>query len=152
MSVIISQSQINDVIQKLSQGKETLLYSVSQQVSPPSNALPVRDVHVYDRTIEYKVEVPIYEKTSKTTLLDEVRKILPSKASEMIHIIQSNNTGNIDGQNGYVADDLLVYLLLNGHGEDFALNLKEQLDDAYTLGQCPQGRVIRLISLVNAFV
>jgi hypothetical protein len=68
----------------------------------------------------------------------------------MIDIIRLG--GNEDPANGYDASDLFYYLLLNARGEDFYNNLNEQLTDMYRLGRCPQGRVIRLMSLVNAFV
>jgi hypothetical protein len=110
------------------------------------------DVHVYDRKIEYKVNVPIYTEVNKN---DVITGLLAnpsiSQASKlMLNLILLG--GNIDNVNGYDATDLLVHLIRMGKGDDLLMNLNEQLADMYNLGRCPQGRVIRLISLINAFV
>lgn len=111
---------------------------------------PIRNVHVYDGKLEYRPDVPKYPENVKDKLFASLQPTLSSEAGKMIGKIRHG--GNGDGANGYDASDLFYYLLINAQGEDFYQNLNEQLTDMYRLGQCPQGRVIRLMSLVGAFV
>lgn len=110
----------------------------------------MENVHTFDRKIEMKYSIPLVDSNVKNKLFREISTVLSQDSKYMIEEIIKG--GNIDQTNGYDASDMFYYLLLNGVGEDFHKNLDEQLTDMFRLGKCPQGRVIRLISLMNAFV
>lgn len=113
---------------------------------------PVRNVHEYDKKLEYKLNIPSYQKEKKDNLFNLIKpKLSSNEAKKMIECIQRSDKDNYDSINGYDASDLLYHLLLNGKGEDLYKNLNEQLTDTYKLGKCPQGRTIRLLSLLGAF-
>jgi hypothetical protein len=120
------------------------------ELPEPSHVDPVRNVHIYDGQIEFRPVIPVYPQRDKDALFSRLQSLFSPESSKMIAKIR--NGGNLDGANQYDASDLFYYLLLNAKGDDFYLNLNEQLTDMYRMGQCPQGRVIRLMSLVAAFV
>jgi hypothetical protein len=109
----------------------------------------LQNVHIYDGKLQ-SFKVPVYDTISKNKLFKDIQSKMAPDASLMLNEIQIG--GNVDTCNGYDASDLLYHLLLHGKGENFYTNLDEQLIDMYRLGKCPQGRVIRLMSLINAFV
>lgn len=115
----------------------------------PTIVNPVRNVHVYDGTIQHRFNVPEYPLVQKELVFARLRPILTPESQLMLDIISSKRA--YDHANKYKADDLLFYILAHGKGEDLLQNLNEQLTDAYRLGQCPQGQVIRLLSLVQPF-
>lgn len=117
-----------------------------------SHGTPSRDVHQFERSFEYKINVPEYDEKMKGRVFTFIKKKVSKEAGGMIDEIAKVSRGrNVDNVTGYIADDLLFYLLLNGQGEDLLSNIDEQLADAYRLGRCPQGRTIRTLSLINAF-
>lgn len=118
---------------------------------PPRPEASFQNVHSYDRKLEYRQEIPSYTQDTKESLFQKIQSLLNPDASLMIQEIRQG--GNYDSINMYDASDILYYLLINSQGDtqDMYKNLNEQLADMYKLGKCPQGRVIRLLSLVNAF-
>lgn len=119
--------------------------------SPIRPETSFQNVHSYDRKLEYRQEIPRYPHDIKESLFQKVQSLLNPDASLMIQEIRQG--GNYDSINMYDASDILYHLLINSQGDtqDMYKNLNEQLADMYKLGKCPQGRVIRLLSLVNAF-
>lgn len=127
---------------------------MSKQVSltfVPNNIEPIRNVHEYDGKLEYKLNIPVYPEEKKHELFNRIKQNLSNESQRMIECIQTSGRGNYDHINGYDASDLLYHLLITGKGDDLYINLNEQLSDAYRLGKCPQGRTIRLLSLIGAF-
>jgi hypothetical protein len=117
-----------------------------------SKQTPIHDVHEFERSFEYKVNVPNFDDSMKIRVFTFIKNKLTKEAQWMIEEIISKSKGrNQDNTTGYMADDLFFYLLLNGEGEDLLKNIDEQMADAFRLGQCPQGRTIRILQLVNAF-
>lgn len=117
-----------------------------------SKQTPIHDVHEFERSFEYKVNVPNFDDSMKIRVFTFIKSKLTKEAQWMIEEIVSKSKGrNQDNTTGYMADDLFFYLLLNGEGEDLLKNIDEQMADAFRLGQCPQGRTIRILQLVNAF-
>ena len=113
---------------------------------------PSKDVHIYDGKILNPPLVPVYSEGEKTCLFSKLKSKLSREASHMIEIIMKGG-GNHDAINNLNSSDLLYHLVINNKPDsDMYQNLNEQLADMYRLGQCPQGRVIRLVSLVNAFL
>lgn len=118
-------------------------------LTTPSNVNPVLNVHQFDSKLEVKYDIPVYPRQDKQKLFTSLQTILCPEAKQMVELMKLNR--NIDPINQYDASDILFHLLIKGKGDDLYLNLNEQLTDMFRLGQCPQGRTIRLLSLVNAF-
>jgi hypothetical protein len=113
---------------------------------------PAWDVHQFEQSFQYRVNVPEYDAKMKNRVFQFISKKLSKQGEEMVNeIARVSRNRNIDNITGYVADDLFFYLLLHGRGQDLLSNIDEQLSDSYRLGRCPQGRTIRLLSLINAF-
>jgi hypothetical protein len=143
--VQITPDQISDALQKL---VEHASPSFSISTSPPSNPSTFRDVHSFDGHLE-KISIPEYDRTTKEALFTQLKTVLPAQAGILDQFI--NRVATFDSSNSYQADDLLVHLILHNKGEDLLRNLREQLEDIATLGPCPQGKVTRILSLIQAF-
>lgn len=118
---------------------------------PITNVQPTRDVHVYDHQFtEVRYQIPKYSRKLQSEVFLLLQKFVHQEAIAMLEIF-NRFQGNMDDKNCYDAGELLVYFLEHASGEDWLSLLEEQLIDNYRLGQCPQGRVIRLLSLIGAF-
>jgi len=84
------------------------------------------------------------EKINKYNILK--KKLTQQNAIRMITIIESGN-GNYQQENNLDASDLLVNILYKDYDEILPI-LEEQLSDMFILGQCPSGRVTRLVSIL----
>lgn len=110
------------------------------------------DVHFFDgklKNINLKtVKYSDIEKINKYNILKQ--KLTEENAIRMINIIESGN-GNYQHENNLDASDLLVNILYKDYEEILDI-LEEQLSDMFILGQCPSGRVTRLVSILISLI
>lgn len=150
------QNPIDDMLfKKITQKLEDAKNSVHQdqgqkqsQLEVKTNPANFRDVHTFDRQIETKLEVPTRTPEFKKKVFELLQQYVSPPAQSMLEIFKGMS--NYDPVNGYDAGDLLIYFLDKASG-DWLYFLDEQLSDNFHLGQCVQGRTIRLLSIVNAF-
>lgn len=109
----------------------------------------MKNVHEFDRLLNIS---GIHKYTNdecnsifkNATFIDNMSMI----AQSMINKIRFENSENIDSINQCNAKDLCCMVIEKiSKNPDLYKIFEEQLVDIYTLGQCPQGRVIRLWQL-----
>ncbi len=144
-SVLVTPEQIAEAVSKLSVVNATPPSTAPAQRSDPGQ---FRDVHSFDGHLE-RMEIPVYDEASKEALFSQLKSVIPTCVGILDQFIKRVDV--VDNANSYQADDMLMYLLLHNKGEDLLHNLREQLEDITTLGPCPQGKVTRILSLIQAF-
>lgn len=121
------------------------------------------DVHVFDGKWTHDIQAR-FILSQKDVLFRWLRARLsriniPLTAIQGVELV-INNTGssrNYDPINKVSADDILAeicWILVDREGReditDYLLLLSEQMSDMYRLGQCPQGRSLRLIQIYKS--
>lgn len=122
--------------------------------------MKMRNVHEFDGKIPMKLDFKYTEKEMTKIINDaEFLKKMRHDARCMINqIITENNEKNVDHRNHNMnARQMLIVLLDkisrikdNDDKKLFHQLLEEQLSDMKNLGQCPQGRTIRLWQLLQS--
>jgi hypothetical protein len=138
------------IARKLKEASEKTSVNQEQQsqLEVKTNPTNFRDVHTFDRQIETKLEVPTRTVEFKIKVFELLQQYVSPPARNMLEVFKGMS--NYDSVNNYDAGDLLIYFLDKASG-DWLYFLDEQLSDNFHLGQCVQGRTIRLLSIVNAF-
>lgn len=116
------------------------------------NSSDFRDVHTFDRQVDTALTgKEVYSDEVKNILREQVQKILinPASKSMVDTIFREKRYDNI---NNISTDNLLADILLRKMSIDIFLLLEEQLADNSNLGQCPQGRSLRLIQVRNMLI
>lgn len=110
------------------------------------------DVHVFDGRCTRTI-IPEYTETSRKEALDYYKRVLPHPdAKALIELIRTDPyERNWDSTERIYAPDLLCNVIHHMTNPDFVSLLNEQLRDCYQLGQCPQGRVKRILQCKLAF-
>jgi hypothetical protein len=113
-----------------------------------------RDVHTYDGQLKGMFfRESTWSDAQKVTIFNCFkRQISNPNAISCIEMITNDlqSGRNFDVSNQIDASDVLVHILkLSVLTDDMISILEEQLADCNNLGQCPQGRVTRLIQVYN---
>ena len=113
------------------------------------------NVHQFDGKIDIKLNKTFnnQEKLALITkIIYEFRNKNPNALKMLIIIkdtIIKNTKDNYDDTNNIDASDVLANILSGNNVTELYDLLEEQLVDMFTLGQCAQGRVGRLIQIYN---
>lgn len=122
--------------------------------------MKMRNVHEFDGKIPMKINSKYGDHDMKKIMNDaEFLKKMRHDAQWMAHqIMTGNSEKNIDTLNHHMDARQMLIALLDKitqikdqeDKELFHLLLEEQLSDMKNLGQCPQGRTIRLWQLLQS--
>ena len=110
------------------------------------------DVHVFDGRCK-PTTIPEYTAESRRAALEYYERVLRDPdAKALIRMIQTDPPErNWDYTERIYTPDLLCDIINHMTNPDFVQVLNEQLGDCYRLGQCPQGRVKRILQCKLAF-
>lgn len=116
----------------------------------------MRNVHEFDRKVDIRNVPPSTKNDAQIILQDnDFMSHFDGCAKSMLLMILSNDEDhkNLDPVNNCDARDLLVavYHKMKQDNDTMPI-LVEQMDDMFRLGQCPQGRVIRLWQLYQSLL
>jgi len=115
----------------------------------------MKNVHIYDGFLQNK-----YKPTKTFTSLEKLtffQKFISlsknDKAKEMVKIMMNdyNQDTTKDNQNFIDWSNLFADLMIHESFDDLLPILELQLEDAFNLGQCAQGRSTRLLQIWLAF-
>jgi hypothetical protein len=115
------------------------------------NVHEFKNVHEFDTRL---AEIPTLEDGDLSTeIIDRVYNTLEHENSKvMFRKILSDENDNNDSINQCNASLILRNIINKIHDKNEMINLlDEQLNDCYNLGQCPQGRTIRLVQILKIF-
>jgi hypothetical protein len=115
-----------------------------------------KNVHEFDGKWK-SPEIPKYPVKQKIKVFNLLKTYLKKTRGLQLIIDDSMNReyNNYEPLSGVYADDLLVEIIKKSKKLDKNVRLEifeiieEQLEDMFSLGQCPSGRVSRLIQIYN---
>jgi hypothetical protein len=128
--------------------------SSEQKSSEQKSSEQFRNVHIYDGQLKGMFfRESTWSDAQKVTIFNYFKKqISNTDAIACVEMITNDlqSGRNFDVSNQIDASDVLVHILkLSVLTDDMISILEEQLADCNKLGQCPQGRVTRLIQVYN---
>lgn len=110
------------------------------------------DVHTFDGCLKQPNSfIPITKDKKIKLFQDLIQKLKNTYAIQMVNIIIKDiDTGvNFQPENNLDCADILVAILEKDYTDMLPI-IEEQLVDIFQLGQCPSGRVTRLLSIYLA--
>jgi hypothetical protein len=110
------------------------------------------DVHTFDGLLKQSKQFTPVDKDKKISLFQDLIKKLSNPLSiKMVNImIKDIDTGlNFQPENNLDSGDIFCAILEKDYTEMLSI-IEEQLVDIFLLGQCPSGRVTRLLSIYLA--
>ena len=109
----------------------------------------MQDVHEFDR----KITFPVLEdfELDKEIIDYFFEKLGRDSGIMFLRILSTQNPNNIDNINNCNATIILKHILkkIKENHYDLIPILDEQLNDCFNLGECPQGRTIRMLQIYN---
>jgi hypothetical protein len=118
-----------------------------------SNPNAFIDVHVFDGKCVIP-RVRAYTRQSWYDAIQYYKRLMkrPESIQLLDKMLRDPDHANVDRTDRHIhAINLLCEYIHLTKNVDFVRLLDEQLSDCYTLGQCPQGRVKRILQCVLAF-
>ena len=115
----------------------------------------MKNVHIYDGLLQNKYKpTKIFSSLEKLTFFQKFLSVSENdKAKQMVKVmmIDYNQDTSKDNLNFIDWSNLFADLMSHESFDDLFLILELQLEDAFNLGQCAQGRSTRLLQIWLAF-